>query len=214
MRPVEQPGTEGTDYTDRLERLSGLWWKRIFDAQGPYRRNIRRLGLGRTLDVGCGIGRNLAHLGGNGVGVDHNATSIEVARSRGLEAYTVEEFFASAELARPDSFDSILAAHLLEHMAESDALEIINSYLPFVRPGGTIVFITPQKAGFASDSTHVRFVDHKEARAFAGKLGLRVDRTYSFPFPVIVGRVFLHNEYVTVARKPSLPVPRQGGGVG
>jgi 2-polyprenyl-3-methyl-5-hydroxy-6-metoxy-1,4-benzoquinol methylase len=208
MRP-DQAGTEGVDYTDRLERLSGLWWKRIFDAQAPYRWNIRRLGLGRTLDVGCGIGRNLAHLGGNGVGVDHNPTSIEVCRSRGLQAYTVDEFFAS-DLARADVFDSILAAHVLEHMEEPEALEIINSYLPFVRPGGKIVFITPQKRGFASDATHVRFVDFAVARAFVARLGLVVDRTYSFPFPVVVGRVFPHNEYITVARKPLVPAPRKG----
>lgn len=202
--------TDGTAYTHRLERLSGLWWKRLFDAQAPYRRNIRRLGLGRTLDVGCGIGRNLAHLGGNGVGVDHNPTSIEACRARGLAAYTTTEFFAS-ELARPDTFDAILAAHVLEHLAEDEAYEVINSYLPFVRPGGTVVFITPQKRGFASDATHVRFVGFKEAGAMASRLGLHVERAYSFPFPEFVGRVFAHNEYVTVARKPAVvPAPRQG----
>ena len=35
--------------------------------------------LGRTLDVGCGIGRNLAALPPGSLGVDHNPTSIEVA---------------------------------------------------------------------------------------------------------------------------------------
>ena len=201
-RPTPGPGTDGVDYTRRLQRLSGAWWKRLLDAQAPYRWNMRRLGLGRTLDVGCGIGRNLAHLGGDGVGVDHNPTSIAAARRRGLEAYTVDEFFRS-EWARPGAFDGLLAAHLLEHMPESDALEILSSYLPFVRAGGRIVFITPQQRGYASDSTHVRFVGFEEAGELAAKLGLTVDRTYSFPFPRLAGRIFTHNEFITVTRKPA-----------
>ena len=102
-----------------------------------------------------------------------------------------------------DAFDGLLAAHLLEHMPESDALEILSSYLPFVRGGGRIVFITPQQRGYASDATHVRFVGFDEASALAAKLGLTVDRTYSFPFPRLAGRIFTHNEFITVTRKPA-----------
>ena len=32
--------------------------------------------------------------------------------------------------------------------------------------------------------------------------GLRPERSYSFPFPPFVGRIFAHNEFVVVARKP------------
>jgi hypothetical protein len=41
-------------------------------------------------DVGCGLGRNLGHLDGNGVGVDHNAESVAIAQSRGLRAFRNE----------------------------------------------------------------------------------------------------------------------------
>ena len=54
-------------------------WKRWLDVQAPYRWNLRRLALGFTLDLGCGTGRNLAHLGGHGVGVDPNARIMAVA---------------------------------------------------------------------------------------------------------------------------------------
>ena len=127
-------GTDGADYTHRLQRLGGARWKRVIDAQAPYRWNIRRLDLGRTLDVGCGIGRNLAHLDGNGVGVDHNASSILACRALGLEAYTIDDFLTS-EHARPDAFDAMLAAHLVEHLPEPDAREVVGMYLPFVRRG-------------------------------------------------------------------------------
>ncbi|QKW14382.1 bifunctional 2-polyprenyl-6-hydroxyphenol methylase/3-demethylubiquinol 3-O-methyltransferase UbiG [Verrucosispora sp. NA02020] len=194
-------GTEGEDYTHRLQQLSGARWKRLLDVQAPYRWNLRRLGLGRTLDVGSGLGRNLVNLGAGAVGVDHNPTSVAHTRSLGLEAYTTDEFFRSAH-ARTDAFDSMLAAHLLEHMPAEQAREVVASYLPFVRSGGRAVFITPQERGYDSDASHVRFVGFAEAAETCRELGLTVLRQYSFPFPRIAGRAFTYNEFVTVARLP------------
>ncbi|MEU5551194.1 class I SAM-dependent methyltransferase [Micromonospora sp. NPDC047793] len=194
-------GTEGEDYTHRLQQLSGARWKRLLDVQAPYRWNLRRLGLGRTLDVGSGLGRNLVNLGAGAVGVDHNPTSVAHTRSLGLEAYTTDEFFGSAH-ARPDAFDAMLAAHLLEHMPAEQAREVVASYLPFVRSGGRAVFITPQERGYDSDASHVRFVGFAEAAETCRELGLTVLRQYSFPFPRIAGRAFTYNEFVTVARLP------------
>jgi SAM-dependent methyltransferase len=198
--PMPGTGTEGLAYTDRLQRLGGARWKRLVNAQAPYRWNIRRLDLGRTLDVGCGIGRNLTHLDGNGVGVDHNPASIAACTAKGLQAYTVEGFLASTH-ARPGSFDSMLAAHVIEHMAEPDARRVVAMYLPYVREGGKVVFITPQERGYASDGTHVRFVGFDETADLVQALGLRLERQFSFPFPRPAGRVFTYNEFVTIARK-------------
>jgi SAM-dependent methyltransferase len=195
------PSTEGLAYTRRLQRHGGAGWKRLLNVQAPYRWNVRRLDLGFTLDVGCGIGRNLGHLDGNGVGVDHNAASVAVAREAGFTAFVVDEFFDS-EYAKPDRFDSILAAHLVEHVQEPQAKEIVGSYLPYVRSGGKVVLITPQERGYASDATHVRFAGFDEVAALCTEVGLTVDRQYSFPFPRFAGKVFTYNEFVTVARKP------------
>lgn len=194
--------TEGGDYTRRLQARADLWWKRLLPTQAPYRWNLRRLDLGRTLDVGCGVGRNLAYLPAGGVGVDHNPTSVQACRDRGLEAYTTGEFFASRH-AQPQSFDSCLVAHVLEHLAESEAFEVVCRYVPLVRDGGRLVFITPQERGFASDRTHVRFIGFRESEDLAGALGLSVELRYSFPLPRAAGRVFTYNEFVTVARKGS-----------
>lgn len=192
--------TDAPAYAERLRTLEGARWKRWLDVQAPYRWNIRRLGLGRTLDVGCGLGRNLAHLGGAGVGVDHNPASVAVARERGLEAYTPEDFTAA-----PGSFDSLLLAHVVEHMPEPDALELLRTYLPYVRPGGKVVLITPQERGYATDATHVRFCGFDEVAALCVQAGLRVVTTYSFPFPRAAGRAFPYNEFVTLARVPGAP---------
>lgn len=190
-------GTEGSDYTRRLVRRSEATWKRLVDAQAPYRWNVRRLDLGLVLDVGCGIGRNLHHLDGNGVGVDHNPTSVEVARRAGLTAYTVEEFQRSPH-AVEGRFDSLLAAHVVEHLSADAAVGVLRDYLPYVRRGGKAVIITPQERGHASDSTHVRFCDFGVVRRLLGDVGVEVERTYSFPFPRAAGRLFRHNEFVTV----------------
>ena len=194
--------TAGREYADRLVRLRSARWKHIIDVQAPYRWNIRRLRLGRTLDVGCGIGRNLHHLGAGAVGVDHNADSVAVARSQGLTAYTGEEFRASSD-AVPHSYDTLLLAHVVEHMDRDTAIGILRDYLMFLKPAGRVVLITPQERGYSTDSTHVRFVDFDGAADLASAIGFEAARQYSFPFPRMAGRFFPYNEFVVVARPAS-----------
>ena len=198
----EQPNTDGKDYADRLRTLESVWWKRLLDVQRPYRKHLRSLELGFVLDIGCGLGRNLGHLGGQGVGVDHNPESISLARSRGLTAFTVADFAAS-EYAKPARFDTLLCAHVVEHMRRDEARTLLSSYLPYLREGGRVVLITPQEAGFKSDATHVEFCDLEALADLTRGLGLVTDRSYSFPFPRFVGKFFKYNEFVSVSRKPA-----------
>jgi SAM-dependent methyltransferase len=165
-------------------------------AQIPYRWNLKRLRLGRTLDIGCGIGRNLIAL--DGVGVDHNPTSVAIARSHGLEAFTPGEFRA-----KPGAFDSLLFAHVLEHMKTSDARALVQQHLVYLKAGGKVVFLTPQERGYASDATHVEFMDFAALRSLAASLGLRIEQSYSFPFFRWAGRFFKFNEFVVVATSPT-----------
>ena len=151
------------EYTRRLSESGGRRWKRLLDVQLPYRWNLRRLDLGTVLDVGCGIGRNLAHLGGRGVGVDHNPTWVQACVDQGFEAFTPGDFRASRH-AVGGSFDSLLMAHVAEHMSEGEAVALMSEYLPFVREGGKVVVICPQEAGFRTDGSHVRFVDDQALR--------------------------------------------------
>ncbi len=193
--------TAGADYADRLARLEGAWWRRAVPVQLPYALHLRSLRLGRTLDVGCGLGRNLKHLPAGSVGVDHNAVSVARCRTRGLTACTVEEL---AELPpdRATDFDSILLAHVVEHMTEPEGDALLASVLTRLRPGGRLVLITPQERGYTTDATHVRFVDNQALSVLAERQGLVVERSYSFPFPRAAGRAFPYNEFVLLARKP------------
>ena len=171
----------------------------MLDVQAPYRWNLhRRIGGRATLDVGCGIGRHLGHLPDGSVGVDHNATSVQVCRDAGLTAFTVDEFLARPP--RPE-FGALLAAHVVEHLPESAAVAVFAPYLPYLEDGAVVVLICPQERGFASDPTHTVFTDQSALAALARELGLTVERQYSFPLPRAAGRVFTHNEFVTVARR-------------
>lgn len=200
--PDRTADTAGRDYAERLVRLRSVWWKQLIDVQAPYRWNIRRLRPGRTLDIGCGIGRNLQHLHPDAIGVDHNADSVAVARARGLTAYTVAEF-ADCGDAVPESYDTLLLAHVVEHMSRDTAIGLLTDYLKFLKPGGRVILITPQEAGYRTDSTHVRFVDFAAAADLARAAGLSPATSYSFPFPRAAGKIFPYNEFITVASRPA-----------
>lgn len=193
------PHTKGQDYSDRLERLSGAKWKKVLDVQRPYRWNLSRLKLGKTLDVGCGIGRNLGNLSKESVGVDHNKHAVGVAKAAGYNAVTVDEFMGNVKKYKKDSFDSMLLAHVLEHLTTKDGKKIIKDYLPFVK--NKVVVICPQEKGFTTDETHINFLTHAGIEKILEDCGLVVTKSYSFPFHKKVGKVFTYNETVVVAEK-------------
>lgn len=193
------PGTSEADYTESLLSRQSVWWKKLLDVQAPYRWHIRSLKPGYVLDVGCGIGRNLEHLNGEGIGVDHNQSSITLCREKGLQTYTVEDFKGASY--PYNSFDSILLAHVAEHMSSEDFLSLIEEYHPYLREGGNFIVITPQEAGYKSDPTHVTFVNHETVAAALQKFGYHISKSYSFPFPRSIGKIFRYNEFVTIGKK-------------
>lgn len=200
MAEPEPPSTADRSYTHRLARLQAAWWKQVLGVQAPYRWNLRRLRPGFVLDIGCGLGRNLAHVDGHGVGIDHNEHSVATARAAGLTVMTPEEFERS-EHAVPARFDSLLFAHVLEHLTPQEMEELVGRHLPYLRSDGRVIVITPQERGHASDPTHVTFVDAEAARRLLHGLGLTVTRSYSFPLPRLAGRWFTYNELVTIAQR-------------
>ncbi len=187
-------------YAERLERLGGKWWKRLLDVQRPYRWYLQRLHLGFVLDIGCGVGRSLANSGGHGVGVDLNPRAVELTQRRGFTAFEPAAFTRSA-YAQPGTFDSLLLAHVVEHMRFAQAEALLKLYLPYLRPGGRVVLIVPQKAGFASDPTHVEYFDGQALQSLLREVQVTPEQQTSFPLPQAAGRWFVHNEFVVVGRK-------------
>ncbi len=193
--------TTSEAYARRLENREGARWKQVLDVQRPYRWNLRRMKLGRTIDVGCGIGRNLDTLGPGSLGVDHNESSIALARSRGLDAITTDELAVRyPEPPATPEYDSMLLAHVLEHMTRAEGIGLLQHYLPYVRR--TVAVICPQERGYATDHTHVTFLDAADISGMLDEVGLRTRKAYSFPFPRIAGKAFTYNETVVLADRP------------
>jgi 2-polyprenyl-3-methyl-5-hydroxy-6-metoxy-1,4-benzoquinol methylase len=187
------------EYTRRLQKLSSRRWKRLIP--NPYSWRVRRLAGGRVLDLGCGIGRCLDFVRPRGVGVDPNESAVAVCRQKGHRAYRPEEFgtvYGSREADR--QFDSLLCAHVLEHLDEPTGVELLRKYLPHLAAEGRVILITPQERGQRSDATHVRFMDAEALIQLAELCGLEIERMSSFPLPRRFGRWFIYNETITIAR--------------
>ena len=137
MSRVESGGsaTRSQEYAERLIRLQTAGWKRWLDVQAVFRWNLQRLEPGFTLDIGCGIGRTLLHLGGGGVGVDANPHCVapQGARDHRLHAGGIS---ASAEFNREGRFDTLLLAHVAEHMTEDDTVALLREYEPSLKRTG------------------------------------------------------------------------------
>jgi 2-polyprenyl-3-methyl-5-hydroxy-6-metoxy-1,4-benzoquinol methylase len=194
--------TSDIAYTQRLESKD-VWWKKLLDVQRPYRANLARLELGYVLDIGCGIGRNLDNLkkiGLDAVGVDHNAHSVRKACHRGFTALDGDEFDKQYGQ-KHQEFDSFLISHVLEHMDKPQAVKLITAYLPLLKPDGRVVIITPQERGFASDPTHVEFMDFQKLFEILKCAGLELTRSYNFPFPRTIGKIFKYNEFIVIGKK-------------
>ena len=196
-----------TSHSDYCEYLVGndKLWKRVLNVQYPYRRAIEKMELGKTLEIGCGIGRVLRWLPNDSVGVDHNPTAIGICLSRGLRAYESQEFQAlvKSEIIPVMSFDNLLLSHVLEHLEPFEQKEIIESYLPYLKEDGGVFIVTSQEIAFASDSTHKTFTEFNRIQEILNELNLEVVSRKSFPFPRSFGKYFKHNEFHVYAKLKS-----------
>lgn len=200
MREPMERETDSGAYAQEMSAVAGKRWKRALNVQAPYRWNVRRLTKGRVLEVGCGIGRNLAALPGS-VGVDHNPESVAIARRSGLRAWTTSEW-PRCEDAVAGSFDTLLVAHVLEHVTDEVADQLLESYTPYLRAEARMVLICPQEAGFRIDPvTHIRFLTGEDLAEHARNVGFGLRSSGSFPFPRWAGKMFTYNEFVLVAER-------------
>jgi len=189
------PSSTDLGYAQRLQRISSKSWKRY--VPNPYRWLIRRLAVGNVLDIGCGVGRCLGFLEGRAVGVDPNPDAVAMCVAQGYRATTPDEFWAGDTCA--SRFDTVLCAHVVEHLTHADAVAMLAPYVQLLRRGGTLVLVVPQERGHHSDPTHVRLVSADDLHELCRDLGVLPIRTRSFPLPSWMGRWFIYSETIVVA---------------
>lgn len=187
-------------YVDRLIKISSKRFKSLLQPVNPYRICLKKWVRGSCLEVGCGIGRNLGYLDNPyNLGIDINEHAVSKSRSLGHQAITAE-YFESIRKELP-KFDNLLFSHVLEHMDHASAIELIQSYLPALSEFGAICIICPQERGFASDPTHVEFMNIEKLTNIIESCGLVLDCSISFPLPKIFGRIFIYNEFVLIVKR-------------
>jgi SAM-dependent methyltransferase len=127
----------------------GKAWRAVF---GPlcdqYQRCLGRevnASIGSLLDVGCGFNSPVQHLGTRPtrlVGIDAFAPAIQESRLRNIhDEYCVMNVLEIGQNFGPRSFDCVLASDVIEHLAESDALSLIQQMETIARK--TVIIYTP-----------------------------------------------------------------------
>ncbi|MGZ6893673.1 MAG: class I SAM-dependent methyltransferase [Acidimicrobiia bacterium] len=134
-----------------------------------YREVLARLGPGRVLDVGCGVGMETARLCGPGrrvVGVDYDPATAALARhdfgpggGRGTDA----EFVAmdGARLGfRSGAFDAVCSSHIIEHfvMPENHVAELARVCADY----GSVFVLTPNRPADFENPFHVYLFEPAE----------------------------------------------------
>lgn len=140
----------------------------------------------RVLEIGCGGGGLLKHLGECGasaVGIETSQQALTAARTRGFQLVHVGQSHALPFCA--GSFDAILGQHVVEHLPDVPAM--LSECSRVLKPGGRLVLATPN--AHYPDPAHFADTDHNHIYApdelceIIGRTGFVVENCSTvFPF--------------------------------
>lgn len=149
------------------------------------------------LDLGCGRGEWLdlvRELDIPAYGIDSNAAMVAEATAAGLDA-RVDDALGHLATLEESTLQAVSAFHFVEHIPVEVLVELLDSALLALRPGGTLLLETPNPtnlvvgaASFFLDPTHHRVL-HPDFLTFLVESRGFVDVQVHFVHPVIESSV-------------------------
>ncbi|MDQ2827360.1 MAG: class I SAM-dependent methyltransferase [Actinomycetota bacterium] len=149
------------------------------------------------LDLGCGRGEWLdlaRELDIPAYGVDSNAAMVAEATAAGLDA-RVEDALGHLAQLEESTLQAVSAFHFVEHVPVDVLVELLDSALVALRPGGTLLLETPNPtnlvvgaSSFFLDPTHHRVL-HPDFLSFLVESRGYVDVQVHFVHPVVEASV-------------------------
>jgi SAM-dependent methyltransferase len=164
--------TANDEYFEYLSHRSRLG--AFYRNNWLYPKLSRRL-VGRTLDLGCGIGDMLAYRS-NTIGVDINHRTVAFCRARGFEAHLMSPNDLPF---RQGEFDSVLMDNVLEHLADPDPL--LAEVHRVLAAKGRLLIGVPGSKGWGSDPDHKVHYNEGSLIATGRRLGFRQIETFHMP---------------------------------
>jgi len=135
-------------YWDEIYPAWALPYSRMYAVRNAEVRDRVPRGLRRLLDVGCGVGDNLADLADRAdelLGVDPAPANVEQAQanmSRSGYASRIEVAFAEGLPFEDGWVDCVLMLDVMEHV--TDRPRALREVERVLAPGGTLICVTPE----------------------------------------------------------------------
>lgn len=133
----------------------------------------------RILELGCGPGYFLEYLRNHGYtaarGIDISEEQVGMAREKRLAAEVGDVFEALERSA--GSLDAVVGIDLLEHFSKDEGLRLCDSILQGLRPGGRVIFRTPNGSALLAgpivygDLTHMAIYNQSSLRQLLANAG-------------------------------------------
>ncbi|MCC6263948.1 MAG: methyltransferase domain-containing protein [Bryobacterales bacterium] len=170
----EAYGADSLSFSDRFRGTED-------DVKRKLRIYLPRLdGCSPIADLGCGRGEFLdlfREAGGEGIGVEADPELAAIVARKGHRSFSGDLFTFLAEQAS-ESLGGIVCAHVIEHMPVEALARLVRESHRVLRPGGMVVFETPNPACLAIfatyfylDPTHARPVPSELARYLLEEAG-------------------------------------------